>query len=160
MKRIPTIVYSVLVFSAGSLTSSVFEWLQPLATTEITNASGKTITRLSVHHTGFGDRAGSIAENVAPGAKVIFKWATEGESNYQLVATFEDGTEVKGGLGYTERGESVKDAVFADHIMSQSPLMLTFKLLHDSPHDTTYRAEPASRFRQKATPSGERAGIQ
>ncbi len=154
MKRIPTFVYPLLIFFAGGLTASIFEWLQPISTTEISNASGKTIASIIVHHSGvYGKHQGTIAENIAPGGKVVFKWTTESESSYQLLATFDDGTGVRGGLGYTERGESVKDAIFADHIMSQRPQMLTFKLLYDQPHDTTYRMDPAPRFRQKAASS-------
>lgn len=139
MTRLRVAAYFLLVFLSGGLTSSIFEWLQPITTIEITNTSGKVIKYLDIEYRGYGTHRGRIAENIAPGQQVIFKWTTEGEAGYQLHATFEDGTELRGGAGYTERGHRVKEALYEDRVTSQVPRWFTFGLLYEPPWNTTNR---------------------
>jgi len=91
----------VSAFFAGSLTSSVFEWLHEITTVEVTNTSDKTIKHLDITYRAVGDHRGRIADGISPGESVTFKWATVGEASYRLHAIFADGTAVTGGLGYT-----------------------------------------------------------
>jgi hypothetical protein len=124
-------LYFLLVFLSGAITSSIFEWLQPIATIEVRNASGKVIRHMDIDYRGMGDHKGRIAENLEPGQKATFKWITEGEGSYQLRVTFEDGTEVRGGAGYIERGDLIKESVESARVISQVPVWFTFgKMYH------------------------------
>lgn len=133
------VLYFLVVFFAGALTSSIFEWLQPIATIEVRNASNKVIRHLDIEYRGMGDHKGRIAENMKPGQKTTFKWTTEGEGSYRLHVIFEDGTEVHGGAGYIERGSVIKEAVEAGRVMSERPMWFTFSSLFHPPWDTTDR---------------------
>jgi hypothetical protein len=127
------------VFFAGALTSSVFEWLHPLTSIRVTNASGKVIKFLDITYRGDGDHQGRIAENMKSGQTIYFKWATQGEASYRLHVTFEDGTEVHGGAGYLERGDVIKETVEAERVKSELPMWFTLGTLYHEPWDTTDR---------------------
>lgn len=86
--RVRSFLYILLAFLAGALTCSIFEWLQPIATIEVRNASGKVIRHLDIEYRGMGDHKGRIAENLKPGQFTTFKWTTEGEGSYWLNVTF------------------------------------------------------------------------
>lgn len=137
--KFKAIAYFVLVFFAGALTSSVFELLAPITTIEVKNASNKVIKQLDIKYRGMGEHEGRIAESLKPGQVVTFKWTTEGEASYRLHATFEDGTEVKGGAGYTQRGDTVKEEIEAKRIMTRLPISFTLGSLHSASYDTTGR---------------------
>jgi len=130
-------LYFVAIFFAGALTSSIFEWLQPITTIEVTNASDKVIRSLDITYTGIGEHKGRLTENLQPGEKITFKWATDGEAAYLLHASFEDGSEIRGGVGYTQRGNTVKDAIEAKRVMSRLPVNWMFGLQHNPPSDST-----------------------
>lgn len=132
-----SVLYFLMVFFFGSLTSSIFEWLAPITTIEITNASNKVIRSLDINYTGMGEHKGHLIEGLKPSQSVTFKWTTDGKASYRLHATFEDGTAIKGGAGYTQRGNTIKEAIWAERVMSRQPLDLTFGLLHSEPRDTT-----------------------
>ena len=138
--RVRSICYFLLVFLSGALTSSIFEWLQPITTIEVRNASSKTIKYLDIEYQGMGDHRGRIAENLKPGQKTTFKWTTEGEGDYRLHVIFDDGTGVHGGAGYIERGDVIKETVEAERLMSERPMWFTFSLLFHPPWDTTSKA--------------------
>jgi hypothetical protein len=138
MKRTKAILYFLLVFFVGSLTSSIFEWLQPITTIEVTNASSKTIKYLDIEYKGMGNHKGRIAESLAPGKVVTFKWTTDSEASYRLYAIYEDNTEVKGGAGYTSRGDTVKESIYELEVISRVPEDFTFGFLYAVPRTTTY----------------------
>lgn len=127
----------LFVFFTGAITSSIFEWYVPITTIKITNTSNKVIDQLDIKYRGIGEHSGRIAENLQPGQVVTFKWATYGKASYRLHATFNDGTEVKGGLGYVKRGETIKDAIESGRVMTAAPIWFTFGLLFHEPIDTT-----------------------
>lgn len=104
---------------------------------EVTNASDKIIQSLEITYTGMGEHQGHLIEGLKPGQRVTFKWTTDGEASYQLHATFEDGTKIKGGAGYTQRGNTVKEAIEAEWVMSRLPMDFTFGFKHSEPRDTT-----------------------
>ncbi len=135
--KVRAVLWSVLVFFAGALTSSIFEWMAPITTIEVTNASDKVIRSLDITYTGMGDHKGRLTENLKPGEKITFKWATDGEAAYLLQASFDDGSEIRGGAGYTQRGNTVKDVIEAKRVMSRLPVGFTFGFVHDEPRDTT-----------------------
>lgn len=137
--KLKAVAYFLLVYFVGALTSSVFEWLAPITTIEVTNASNKVIKQLDINYRGMGEHEGRIAENLKPGQVVTFKWTTEGEASYRLHATFEDGTEIKGGAGYTQRGDTVKEEIEAKRIMTRLPISFTLSSLHSDSYDTTGR---------------------
>lgn len=135
--RVKSALYFVAVFFVGALTSSIFEWLQPITTIEVTNASDKVIRSLDISYTGMGEHKGRLTESLKPGEKITFKWATDGEAAYLLHASFDDGSEIRGGAGYTQRGNTVKDAIEAKRVMSRFPKDFTFGLGYSAPRDTT-----------------------
>lgn len=135
--RSKAVLYFMLVFFTGAITSSIFEWLAPITTIQVTNASSKVIQSLKISYSGMGEHEGHLIEGLKPGQRVTFKWTTDGKASYRLHATFEDGTQIKGGAGYTQRGNTVKEAIGAERVMSSLPLDLTFGLKHSEPRDTT-----------------------
>lgn len=148
MKRTKAILYFLLVFFVGSLTSSIFEWLQPITTVEITNAGPEPIKYIEISFSGIAEQQAQIAQNLKPGETVVFKWITEGEASYRLNVYFEDGTQLVGGAGYISRGNMIKESIGAKSIMSRIQNML-FLPFYSEPFDTTYRDQPSSRFRHK-----------
>lgn len=134
--RLKQVLYFV-VFLAGALISSIFQWLAPITTIEVTNASSKVIQSLDITYTGMGEHKGHLIKGLKQGERVVFKWTTDGEASYQLHATFEDGTTIKGGAGYTQRGNTVKEAIEAKRVMSRLPVDLTFGFQHGEQIDTT-----------------------
>ena len=135
--KLKAVSYFLLVFFAGSLTSSIFEWLAPLTTIEITIGSDKVIKHIDIYYTGMGEFDGKIGHQMQPGQTMVFQWTTYGEASYQFHATFEDGTEVKGGAGYTSRGKTIKEAIEEKRVMSRLPMDFTFGFQHWIPRDTT-----------------------
>ena len=135
--KVRAVLYSVLVFFAGALTSSIFEWMAPITTIEVTNDSDKIIRSLDIAYRGMGEHKGRLTEGLRPGEKITFKWTTDSEASYRLHAVFEDGTEVKGGAGYTQRGNTVKEAIEAKRVMSRLPINFTFGLQHGAAQNTT-----------------------
>lgn len=127
----------LLVFFAGGLTSSVFEWLQPITTVEIKNVSAKTITEINIEHNGAGSHIVLLDSALKPGEKIEYKWITEGDAGYQLWSNFEDGSQVTGGLGYAQRGTKIKELIDSDRIMSSRQSMLTFGLIYNDPINST-----------------------
>lgn len=135
--KVRAVLLSVLVFFAGALTSSIFEWMAPITAIEVTNTSDKVIRSLDITYRGMGEHKGRLTENLKPSEKITFKWATDGEAAYLLHASFEDGSEIRGGAGYTQRGNTVKDAIEAKRVMSRIPKDFTFGLGYSTPRDTT-----------------------
>lgn len=127
----------LLVFFAGGLMSSVFEWLQPITTVEIKNVSSKTITEINIEHNGAGSHIVFLDSALKPSEKIKYKWITEGDTGYQLKATFDDGSQVAGGLGYAQRGTEIKELIDSDRIISSAQAMLTFGLIYNNPVNTT-----------------------
>jgi hypothetical protein len=118
MRKTKTILYFLVIFLAGSLTSSFNEWLQPISTVEITNASTKSISYIDITYQGAHESKTRIAENLKLNEIFVFKGITYGETHYALEVRFDDGTIIKGGAGYHERGDIVKEYVTNTAIMS------------------------------------------
>jgi hypothetical protein len=147
MKKTKAVLYFLMVFFAGALTSSWNEWLQPITTVEITNVSAVPIKHIDITFIGLAEQQGRIGKNLKPGETVVFQWITQSEASYRLRVTFDDGTEVVGGAGYIGRGDTIKDAVDLKSIMSRRP-MLPVLPLYAAPSDTTYTDKPSSRLRK------------
>ena len=121
MNRTKSVLYFLLVFFAGSLTSSFYEWLQPITTISVTNASEQVIERLDIQYSSNGsgiELKGRIGRSIAPGEQVVFKGPTYSEASYRLTAHFSDGSQITGGAGYVVRGETTADAVSKDKVMT------------------------------------------
>lgn len=146
--KVKAVLYFLLVFFAGSLTSSLNEWLQPITTIEITNAGPEPIQHIDISFRGQAEHQARIARNLKPGEMVVFKWITDGEASYRLNVYFEDGSQVVGGAGYISRGDMIKEAIGAKSIMSRMQ-GIPFLPFYSEPFDTTYREQPSSRYRSK-----------
>ena len=144
------LLYFLSIFFVGSLTSSLFEWLQPITTIEITNASPKVIKWLDIEYHGMGDYKGRVTTDMTPGKTVTFKGTTDGEAGYRLYVTFDDDTKVVGGMGYTSRGDTVIEVVSAEQIMSKTASMLSGWLIQYAAIDTTYREEKEPKQRKNS----------
>ena len=137
MKRTKSVLYFLIVFFAGSLTSSINEWLQPITTIRVTNASDQVIERLNIQYSSSSagiELKGRIGRLIAPGETVVFKGPTYSEASYQLTAHYSDGSQITGGSGYVERGKTTADAVSKDKVMTTS---WSFYMPHT--HETTLR---------------------
>lgn len=109
-------VIAVVIFLAGALTSSAFEWLHEITTIEITNASEQPIRYIDIRYRGQEEMQGRIAQGLKPKEKIMFKWVTLSEASFEYVVTFKDGRQLARTSEYTSRGQTVKDEVGADTI--------------------------------------------
>jgi hypothetical protein len=117
-------VIAALVFLAGALTSSAFEWLHEITTVEIKNISDQPIRYIDIRFRGQDEMQGRIAQGLRPSEKITFKWVTVSEASFDYVVTFEDGHQLARSGEYTSRGQSVKDEVAADTIAGTTTDML------------------------------------
>lgn len=117
-------VIAVLVFLAGALTSSAFEWLHEITTVEIKNISDQPIRHIDIRFRGQDEMQGRIAQGLGPNEKVTFKWVTVSEASFEYVVTFEDGHQLARTSGYTSRGQTIKDEIAADTIAGTTKDML------------------------------------
>ncbi len=142
MLRIRSLLLIAFSFLSGAFAAGAFEWLAPITTVKITNVSGKTIRHIDIEHRGMNDGSveGSsrIALGLQPDQQVTFKLITESEAGYRLNVTFEDGTTVNGGSGYTSRGATTLESISIQEITSQAPMALTFGLLYEEARVTTW----------------------
>ena len=107
---------AVLVFLAGALTSSAFEWLHEITTVEIKNISDQPIRHIDIRFRGQDEMQGRIAQGLKPKEKITFKWATLSEASFDYLVTFEDGHQLARTSEYTSRGQTVKDEIAADWV--------------------------------------------
>jgi hypothetical protein len=111
-------IIAVVLFLAGALTSSVFEWLDEITTLEIKNVSDQPIRHIDIRFRGQDEMQGRIAQGLKPNEKITFKWVTLSEASFDYLVTFEDGHQLERSSEYTSRGQAVKDDVGADTITS------------------------------------------
>lgn len=109
-------VIAVVIFLAGALTSSTFEWLHEITTIEITNVSDQPIRYIDIRFRGQDEMQGRIAQGLKPKEKITFKWVTLSEASFEYVVTFDDGRQLARNGEYTSRGQTVKDEVATDTI--------------------------------------------
>lgn len=117
-------VIAVLVFLAGALTSSAFEWLNEITTVEIKNISDQPIRHIDIRFRGQDEMQGRIAQGLRSNEKITFKWVTVSEASFEYLVTFEDGSQLTRTDEYTSRGQTVKDEVAADTIVGTTTDML------------------------------------
>ena len=118
MRKAKTFIFFAFIFLAGALTASFNEWLQPISTVEITNGSSKEISYIDIIYQGAYKSNSRIAENLKTNEVFVFKGITFGETHYSLEVKFDDGTIIKGGAGYHERGNFVKEYITNSSILS------------------------------------------
>jgi len=117
-------VIAVLVFVAGALTSSAFEWLHEITTVEIKNLSDQPIRYIDIRFRGQDEMQGRIAKGLRSNEKTTFKWVTVSEASFEYVVTFEDGHQLARTSEYTARGQTVKDEVAAQTIVGTTTDLL------------------------------------
>jgi len=117
-------VIAVVLFLAGALTSSAFEWLHEITTIEIKNVSDQPIRYIDIRYRGQNEMQGRIAQGLKPNEKITFKWVTVSEASFEYIVTFEDGHQLDRASEYTSRGRTVKDEVAVDMITGTSTDML------------------------------------
>lgn len=117
-------VIVVLLFIAGALTSSAFEWLHEITTIEITNVSDQSIRYIDIRFRGQDEMQGRIAQGLKPKEKIKFKWVTVSEASFEYMVTFEDGHQLARTGEYNSRGQTVKDEVATDTITGTTTDML------------------------------------
>jgi hypothetical protein len=109
-------VIAVVLFLAGALTSSAFEWLHEITTIEIKNVSDQPIRYIDIRFRGQDEMQGRIAQGLRPSEKITFKWVTVSEASFEYLVTFEDGHQLARSSEYTSRGQTVKDEIATDTI--------------------------------------------
>jgi hypothetical protein len=117
-------VIAVLVFLAGALTSSAFEWLHEITAVEIKNISDQPIRYIDIRFRGQDEMQGRIAQGLKSNEKIMFKWVTVSEASFDYVVTFEDGHQLARTSEYTSRGQTVKDEIATDTIAGTATDML------------------------------------
>jgi hypothetical protein len=100
-----------LIFLAGALVSSAFEWLHEITTIEIANVSEQPIRYIDISYRGLDEMHGRIAQGLKPNEKITFKWVTISEASFEYLVTFEDGQQLARASEYTARGQTVKDEI-------------------------------------------------
>ena len=137
IKKSKVVLFFLLAFFAGSLTSSLNEWLQPISTIEIHNVSKHDISYVDITYQGAYSYKTRITENLKVNEVVAFKGITYGEVNYRLEIKFDDGTLIRGGDGYHDRGAVVREYVAKQAIMSSKRYLPN--LFYSEPYNTTKR---------------------
>ncbi len=132
-----------LIFLAGALTSSVFEWLQPVSTIEITNVSTRDISYIDIEYRGDYKYTTRLAEKLKPHEGVVFKGISNGEASYSLEVKFDYGTIVSGGAGYHGRGDVVREYVGITGVMSSTRNFPS--LFYSDPRETTHHEKGSTR---------------
>jgi hypothetical protein len=117
-------VIAAVIFLAGALTSSAFEWLHEITTIEITNVSDQPIRYIDIRFRGQDEMQARIAQGLKPKEKITFKWVTVSEASFEYIVTFEDGRQLARTGEYTSRGQTVKDEVAAGTITGTTTDML------------------------------------
>jgi hypothetical protein len=136
MRKAKTLIFFAFIFLAGALTSSFNEWLQPISTVEITNVSSKGISYIDIIYHGAYKSKTRIAENLKTNEIFVFKGITFGETHYSLEVRFDDGTIIKGGAGYHERGNTIKEYITNTSILSSRRFFPS--LFFSEPRSTTF----------------------
>jgi hypothetical protein len=136
MRKAKTFIFFAFIFLAGTLTASFNEWLQPISTVEITNGSSKEISYIDIIYQGAYKSNSRIAENLKTNEVFVFKGITFGETNYSLEVKFDDGTIIKGGAGYHERGNFVKEYITNTSVLSSRRFFPS--LVFSEPRSTTF----------------------
>ena len=135
---ISNLLKTLFIFFFGVVFGSYKEWLQPITTVEFVNASKQAIEHISINIKNGGvpgEFHGDIAHDLAPGSKFTFKWHNPSEMGYLITAKFVDGTQVSGGMGYSERGVLIQEVITAEKVMTTSPEFP----FGQSTSDTTFR---------------------
>ena len=117
-------VIATVIFLAGALTSSAFEWLHEITTIEIANVSDQPIRYIDIRFRGQDEMQARIAQGLKPKEKITFKWVTVSEASFEYIVTFEDGHQLTRIDEYTTRGKIVKDEIAIDTIVGTSTDML------------------------------------
>ena len=117
-------IIAIVLFLAGALTSSAFEWLDEITTVEIKNLSDQPIRYIDIRFRGQDEMQGRIGQDLRPNEKITFKWVTVSEASFEYAVTFEDGHQLVRSSEYTSRGQTVKDEVGADTITGTTTDML------------------------------------
>jgi hypothetical protein len=117
-------IIAAVIFLAGALASSAFEWLHEITTIEITNVSDQPIRYIDIRFRGQDEMQARIAQGLKPKEKITFKWVTVSEASFEYVVTFEDGRQLARTGEYTSRGQTVKDEVAAGTITGTTTDML------------------------------------
>ena len=107
---------ALVIFLAGALTSSAFEWLHEITTVAIKNVSDQPIRHIDIRFRGQDEMQGRIAQGLRPSEKITFKWVTVSEASFEYLVTFEDGHQLARNSEYTSRGQTVKDEMASDKI--------------------------------------------
>ena len=136
MRKVKTFFFFVVIFLTGSLTSSFNEWLQPISTVEITNVSSKEISYIDITYQGAYKSKTRIAESLKTNEIFVFKGITFGETHYSLEVRFDDGTMIKGGAGYHERGDFIKEYITNTSVLSSRRFFPS--LVFSEPRSTTF----------------------
>ena len=146
MRRYKIFIY-LAILAFGVLALSINEWLKPMSAVDITNASNINIKFIDILFRGEGvEQEAQIGHNLKPSERTVFKWPTVNEGSYRFKVHFENGTEVVGGAGYVERGETIRDVIGAKGVMSARQ-MLPYLPFYSDPRDSTYTDKPNPRFR-------------
>ena len=133
-----TLIKILFIFFAGVVFGAYYEWLQPITTVEFVNASSQNLDHISINIKNGGvpgEFHGDIAHELAPGSKFTFKWHNPSEMGYLITAKFVDGSQVSGGMGYSERGMLIQEVITAEKVMTTSPEFP----FGQRTHDTTFR---------------------
>ena len=117
-------IIAIVIFLAGALTSSAFEWLHEITTVEIKNASGQVIRHIDIRFRGQDEMQGRIGEGLKPNEKITFKWVTVSEASFEYLVTFKDGHQLARASEYTSRGQTIKDEITVDTIAGTTTDML------------------------------------
>lgn len=115
---------AALIFLAGALASSAFEWLHEITTIEITNVSDQLIRNIDIRFREQNEMQARIAQNLKPKEEIMFKWVTLSEASFEYIVTFEDGHQLARTGEYTSRGQNVKHDVATDMITGTTTDML------------------------------------
>lgn len=126
MRTLTTGILCVLTglagFGLGAWTAARHDWGSSAVAATIVNESGRAIDRAHVEFESCNLQGSAIVGRLAAGHRRTVHYSLCGEGGYVVDVRFADGTHLRSGGGYVERGYRTLDLVHVDRIDSaQSP---------------------------------------
>ena len=118
------VLFGLVLFLAGVITSAQWGWFQPIVTMQIENQSGQALRSLQVQHEGGTARSTTVLPNLAAGEVVNFRFYLRGEGSYKVSATLGDGTQLSPSEGYVESRYRVTEIIGKSQITGSSTYSL------------------------------------
>lgn len=109
-------LFAGIGFTAGAIMGGTRGWLTPMVRVVLENRSGQDVTDVVLTHRSGGQLNTVQLRTLKKRHTAEFKYYAGNASGYELSVTFPDGRTLKGGAGYAEGGNSMREVITASKI--------------------------------------------